>query len=100
MIDGIPLLELSPAVILGFAVILLFTGKLWTNAAYQEKVNEADRWREAYEKERTARELSDRQTEELLEVTKTTHAFIVAVFNNSEIIRKSGVSNAALPEEK
>lgn len=93
ILENIPLIGLSAPAILSVAIMMLLTGKLWTNSAYQEKKLEADRWREAYEAEREARNLSDKQTEELLEVTKTTHAFIVAVFTNSERIHKSGVSN-------
>lgn len=93
MIESIPLVGLSAPAMLGVLIMMLFTGKLWTNSAYQEKKEEADRWRLAYEAEREARKTSDSQTVELLEVTKTTQGFIEAVFKNSELIRKSGVSD-------
>ena len=93
MIESIPLDGLSAPAMLGVLIMMLFTGKLWTNSAYQEKKEEADRWRLAYEAEREARQTSDSQTVELLEVTKTTQGFIEAVLKNSELIRKSGVSD-------
>ena len=93
MIESIPLVGLSAPAMIGVLIMMLFTGKLWTNSAYQEKKEEAERWRLAYEAEREARQASDSQTIELLEVTKTTQGFIEAVFKNSELIRKSGVSD-------
>lgn len=94
MLDGIPLAALSAPTILGLAIVMLFTGKLWTNPAYQEKAKEAERWRLAYEAEREARKTSDEQTTELLEVTKATHAFITAVFHTGQQIRQSGEPDA------
>lgn len=90
MIDGIPLSVLTPGALLGIAILMLFTGRLWTKAAYDEKVKEATQWRLAYEAEREARRTADSQTAELLELAKTTHSFMTAVFQNSERIRQSG----------
>lgn len=90
VIDGLPLVGLSAPVLLGIAVLMLLTGRLWTNAAYLQKCKESDQWREAYEKEREARIQSDHQTGELLELAKTTNSFIMAVFTNSERVRQTG----------
>lgn len=90
MIEGIPIAGLTAPALLSIAVLMLFTGRLWTNSAYQEKVKESEQWREAFRKERESRITSDAQTAELLELAKTTHSFISAVFNNSERIRQSG----------
>ena len=90
MIDGIPLVGLSAPVLLGLAILMLLKGKLWTDAAYQEKFKESNQWREAYLNEREARARSDSQTRELLELAKTTNSFIVAVFTNSERLRNAG----------
>jgi len=97
MIEGLPISvgSLSAPAILGILVLMLFTGKLWTNAAYQEKKADAERWRLAYEAERDARRISEAQTAELLELAKTTHSFIVATFSNSERIRQSGDTDVA-----
>lgn len=92
-IGGIPIAGLTAPALLGIAILMLLTGKLWTNNAYQEKCKESEHWRGAYEAEREARQTSDSQTAQLLEVTKTTHAFIVAVFSNSERIRQGGGPN-------
>lgn len=90
MIEGIPIAGLTAPTLLGIFILMLFNGKIWTNAAYQEKSKEADQWRMAYEKERDARKESDAQSSELLELAKTTNHFITAVFQNSEQLRQSG----------
>ena len=84
---GIPIAGLTAPTLLGVAILLLFTGKLWTNNAYQQKAQECDRWREAYEKESEARRTANQQTIELLEVTKTTHHLVEALFQNVPISR-------------
>lgn len=94
MIDGIPIGDLSAPALLGLAILLLLTGRLWSNPAYKAKSDEAEKWRLAYEAERDARATSDAQTAQLLELAKTTHAFITATFSNSEQIRRSGEADA------
>lgn len=94
MLDGIPIGDLSPAGLLGIAIILIFTGGLVPRWVYKGKVSESEKWHTAYELERQARAASDKQTDELLEVAKTTHSLIVAVFSNSERIRQSGETDA------
>ena len=81
MWDGIPIVSLTPSVLLGIAVLMLFLGKLWTNKAYQEKCQEAERWRKAYEASEEARAISSSQTTELLELAKTTYSIIDATFS-------------------
>lgn len=90
MIEGIPLAGLTAPALLGLAVLMLLRGKIWSDAAYKEKREEADRWREAYEREREARDYSESHTEELLELAKTSHAVLTAMFQNSERIAQSG----------
>lgn len=98
MIEGITIANLTPPTLLGFTILLIILGKLWTNPAYQEKVKDADRWRLAYEAEREARLESEKQTQELLELAKTTHALITGVFTNSEHIRRSGEPDVQLSQ--
>lgn len=90
---GIPIGGLTAPALLGIAILMLMTGKLWTNAAYQEKVAEAERWRSAYEAEREARKTLDTQTVELLELAKTTDSFMRAVFTSSERVRQGAYSD-------
>jgi len=85
MIEGIPIVGLTAPTLLGIAILMILLGKLHTNPAYMEKAQEAKDWKAAYEKERDARELSDQQTVELLEVSKTNHSVTVAMF---ELIRR------------
>lgn len=99
-IDGLPLVGLSAPAIVSVIILMLLTGRLWTNAAYQQKCKESDQWREAYEKEREARTQSDHQTGELLELAKTTNSFIMAVFTNSERIRTGGELLVQAPQKQ
>lgn len=92
MLDGIPIVGLTAPSLLGVAILLLLTGRLIPRSTWLDKAKEADQWRKAYEAEREARSTSDAQTAELLELAKTTHSFITAVFTNSERIRQSGDS--------
>lgn len=94
MLEGIPIADLTAPGLLGIAILLLLLGRIVPRATLKDKALEADKWRDAYEVEREARAHSDKQTEELLEVAKTTHSLIVAVFSNSERIRQSGETDA------
>jgi hypothetical protein len=87
MFEGIPLYGLTAPALLGLAVLLLMTGRLVPRSTLLDKSKEATQWREAYESEREARASSDAQTVELLEVSKTTHAVTVAMF---DVIRQAG----------
>lgn len=80
MLADIPIVDLTAPTLLGIGIIFLLTGRLHTRFSYMEKKEEADRWRAAYEVERDARITSDAQTVELLEVAKTTHDIISAMF--------------------
>lgn len=91
MLDGISIIGLTPAGLLLITVFFIMTGRLVPKSTYQEKVQEADRWRSAYEVEREARAITDAQTRELLEVAKTSAKFLEGVHANSELI-KSGDS--------
>lgn len=66
----------------------------------KDKAEEAERWRLAYETEREARALSNRQTIELLDVTKLTNSIVVAAFGPLGVIHKSGAPYAAPEAEE
>lgn len=100
MLDGIPILDLTPAALLGITVVLLLTGRIVPRAILQDKIEEAGQWRTAYEKEREARATADRQTAELLEVSRTTKKLLEAIFLNSERFRESGDFDVPLSETK
>jgi len=84
MFEGIPIVDFTAPTLLGFAVAMLLLGKILPRSTYLEKVAEAERWRMAYEAEREARATSDAQTSELLEVSRTTHSVITAMFATIE----------------
>lgn len=83
---------LSSSALLGLAVFLILTGLLVPRRVLKDKTDEADRWRQAYEAERIARGILDAQTNELLEVARTTHAIIVAMSETSARLRQVGGS--------
>lgn len=97
MIDGIPLIALTAPTLLGIAVLMLLTGRLVPRSTLTDKAAEAERWRLAYEAEREARSTSDAQTVELLEVAKTTHNIIAAMFGTAHRVRAGG-AHASPPE--
>lgn len=94
MFEELTLSTVSTSTLLGFAIILILTGLLVPRRSLRDKQMEAERWREAYEAERTARAIADAQTSELLEVARTTHSIVVAMAQASTRIRESGDSNA------
>ena len=98
MIDGVPVSVLSASALLGLAVLMLLTGRLVPRVNLMDKIREADRWREAYEKERETSSLANAQVSELLEVAKTTHAIISAMARTSEHLR--GNTDGILQEER
>jgi len=97
MLDGIPLANLTPAVLLGITVLLILIGRLVPKSTLDRETAEKDKWRQAYEAEREARAISDAQTAELLELAKTADRILVAMFNTSERTRQSGGADVALP---
>jgi hypothetical protein len=72
MLEGLPVRDLSLGTLLGLAILLILFGRLIPSSTYKEKKEECERWRLAYETERDARQVSDIQTVELLELAKTT----------------------------
>ena len=90
MLDGIPLLDLTPSVLLGIVVLFVILGRLVPRATLVDKAAEAERWRLAYEAERQARTLADAQTTELLEVAKATHGILDAIVNEADTAPRGG----------
>lgn len=92
--EGIPIKDLTAPTLLGLAVIFILLGMLVPRYIYNEKKEECEKWRLAFEAERKARETSDKQTAELLELAKTTNKIITAMFNTTERLRPSGGADA------
>lgn len=90
MLDGIPFADLTAPTLLGITVLLLLWGKLVPRSTLVDKATEAEKWQKAYEVERDARIASDAQTAELLEVAKTTHSIVAAVFGTPVQQRQAG----------
>lgn len=100
MFDGaIPIKDLSLATLVAIAVLLIFLGRLVPRSTYTEKKEEAEHWREAYEKERDAHHTTQSQTLQLLELAKTTHALIAAIVRVTGADQQSGGSDVAVPPQ-
>ena len=97
MLEGIPVVGLTAPGLLGLFVLLMFLGKIVPRSTLLDKQKEADQWREAYEAEREARASSDAQTVELLEVSKTTHAISMAMFD--AIRHQAGGNQYVVPKD-
>lgn len=95
MLYGIPIADLTAPSLLGIVVLLVLFGRIVPRSTLKDKAEESEKWRLAYEAERTARTLSDAQTTELLEVAKTTHKVVETLF--SEYQRRSGEANVVIP---
>jgi hypothetical protein len=80
MLDGIPLLNLTPSVLLGIVVLFIFLGRLVTRQTLLDERERTQEWKKAFEVEREARILADAQTAELLELAKTSHDILNAMF--------------------
>jgi hypothetical protein len=89
-LEGIPLGNLTAAGLLGIAVLLILLGRLKTKSDFDKVEEAAEKWRQAYETEREARAAADAQTAELLELAKTTHQVVIALFGATQRYQKSG----------
>lgn len=96
MLDGVPVGTLGPAALCGIFVLLVFTGRLVSRYVYEQKSAESERWRLAYENERDARQVSELQSVELLELAKTTKKLIEAIVHPPGGPPQSGGSDVAV----
>ena len=89
-LTGIPFGDLAPPTLLGVAVLLILFGKLKPKIDVDKAEEAAEKWRLAYEAEREAHAVADAQTAELLELAKTTHTIVLALFRSIDRARQSG----------
>lgn len=95
MLEGIPVKDLTAPTLLAIVFLMAMLGLLIPRYIYSEKKEECEKWRQAFEAERKARETSDKQTAELLELAKTTNKIITAMFSTTERMKSGGAD--ALP---
>jgi hypothetical protein len=89
----LPLEDLSSSFLLGLCVILILTGRLVPRAILNDKDAESQRWRSAYEAERSARVTSDEQTAKLVELSRTTHDIVAIAFGSRRDNHTVGVAD-------
>lgn len=89
-LGNIGILDFTPSVLLGVAILLILTGRLIPRFFLDRADCDAERWKKAYETAEEARRTSDAQVIELLEMSRTAHAIITAMSSTSEKIRQSG----------
>lgn len=80
MFEGFPVVGLTAPALLGLAVLLLLFGRIVPRSTMEDKIRECEKWQKACEAEREIRITSDGQTVELLELARTTHSIIFAMF--------------------
>jgi hypothetical protein len=84
--DQIPWQVLGPGsgwVLVVGVIVAFFRGKIWTDAAYQEKVHEANEWRtESRIKDQQIAELQT-QNRHVREVGKTVNAIMRSIGHNA-----------------
>lgn len=83
MLEGIPIADLTAPGLVGIAVLMVLFGLLVPRRTYNDKVEENKRLWLALETSEKARAASDAQAREMLELTKTSHAMITAIFQSS-----------------
>ncbi len=79
--------------------IMVLTGRLKPKSDLDEKNREAERWRKAYELEREARAKALNQAADLLEIGRTTHAIVTALFDNARFADQSGGEDVVHPQK-
>lgn len=85
MLQGIAIGELTPSVLLGMCVLLIFLGRLVPRSSLQDKIKEAEQWRLAYETERKAHDVADKQTTRLIEqLSKITNGLFSSIGSPSD----------------
>ena len=95
MFEGLALDGLSATTVLALAVILLLTGRIVPRRHLLDKEGEIKRWREAYETEREARNISDSQTQKLLVAIEANRDVMVALLQVVKPEPTSGGSSDA-----
>ena len=94
MIYGIPMDKLTAPALLGLAIAMILMGLLVPRRTHKDKIEESERWRQAYETERERSATANAQSVQLLELAKTTNALMIAFLSNVEQ-HKSGGANVA-----
>ena len=97
-LTGIPFADLAPPTLLGLTVLLILLGRLKPKVDIDRADAAAEQWRLAYEAEREARAIADAQTAELLELAKTTHSIVLALFGSRERAKQSGGADVVSAE--
>lgn len=75
-LSNVPVGTLTPSVLLGIGILLMFTGKIVHVSALDREREVTNKFETAYQNEAEARNNSDRQVSELLEYAKATDLFI------------------------
>lgn|SRR5688572_24911388 len=96
-IFGIPIGIWGPSSLLAFAILLLLTGRLWTDRAYRELKQDRDTWKEACKASELARAEAFAQNAQLFEQGKATHAIVEAMFGVLKSTSQSGGNRHASP---
>lgn len=84
-IDGVPLLSLTPSVLLGVAVLLILTGRLVPRRTYDDLMHDRNEALTSSRIKDTQIAEKDRQIEHLIEVGRTVEAIMRAIPHPPEV---------------
>lgn len=84
MLDGVPIVQLTPGILLGVGILAILTGRLVPRRTYDDVKEDRDSWRAAHQLSEHERVIVTEQMKELLEHAKTTNAIIRALPHAAE----------------
>lgn len=79
MIDGVPILELTPSVLLGIVILMVLTGRLVPRRTFQDMKEDRDGWRAAHRVSEEARVEISKQLDVALEVGDTMRQVLTGI---------------------
>lgn len=101
MFEGVPVAGLTAPALLGIFFLLMFFGKIVPRSTLEDKIKEAENWRQTAEKAMEGRDTSNDQTAELLELARTSNTVLLAVFGaRQQRIYEAGEADALPTAEK
>lgn len=98
-LPNIPVAQLTAPALLGITVLLILLGRLKPKSDVDRADKLAEDWRLVYLTEKAAHDVTRAQNAELLEVAKTTHSLVLAVFGSPEQTRQTGGADVVSARE-
>ena len=81
MLDGLPIVNISAGTLVGLTVLMILTGRLVPRRTHDDALKDRDAWR-------SVAEARGDQIQELLSLTRATHALLTAVPHAAARVRR------------